>query len=326
MNYTQEDLANAIAILCDADLEDQEIDQVDEMVICFAEEKLAVEAVMDAEADGEISEEEADAAIAQTITEHAEKRLEVFDLEIDLVEAEEYSSGDNQLISFSQALGSTIGNLIAEDYQSPLAGKQAIASATGLSMTDVDRIILGQAVPDNETANSMTACFSATSQGAGFKEFMNLAASAQNEVAEFSNTSDSTSIEVLQNSSEINSIKAEFNAYKAQQELGQTLRILEKQADNLVNNGNLTPWEKKKLFGETIDKEEGLALFSAACTANGVTTDTQVDRITYYLSVAEDRGQAIQFSHPEETQIIEPTLDKQVEEDVDGFISRNGII
>lgn len=325
--YTLEHLLKSLEIISHVDVEDNELDQIAEITICFAEEKLAIEQVMDAEEKGEMAEEEADAAIARIIAQHAEKRLQVFDLEIDLVEApEDYSGAGNETISFSQALGGTISNLIEADYSDPSLGKQAIANATGLSFGDVDRIILGQAVPNIDAANAMTACFSVTKDGQGFKEFMNLAANAQNEVAQFSNSPTQTPIEVVQNSSEITSIKAELGALKQQKQLSFSLRSLEKTADNLVANGNLTPWEKKKLFGETLDKEEGLALFSATCAANEVTTDTQIDRITYYLSVASDRGQAIQFSHPEETQIIEPTFDKAIEEDAQGFISRNGII
>lgn len=328
MKYTQEDLANAIAVLSDADLEDGEIDQVDEMIICFAQEKLAVEAILDGEEAGEMEEEEADTAIASAITEHAEKRLEVFDLEIDLIEApedyEDYSGAGNETISFSQALGGTISNLIQSDYSDPNLGKQAIANATGLSVSDVDRIILGQAVPDTDTANAMTACFSVTSKDAGFKEFMNLAANAQNEVAEFNHDSSATPIEVLQNSAEINSMKAELDSLRQQEQLSFSLRSLERKADELVTSGNLTPWEKKKLFGETLDKEEGLALFSAACSANGVSTDTQIDRIRYYLSVAADRGQAIQFSLPVETP-IDQVVDPLEQEKADDYFKRNGI-
>ena len=328
MQYTQEDLASAIALLSDADLEDNEIDQVDEIVIAFAEEKMAIEAIMDAEEDGEMSEEEADTAIAEIITTSAERRLEIFDLEIDLIEApENYSNSTAETMTFSQAMGATISNLIAEDYNDPSLGKNAIANATGLSETDIDRLILGQAVPDTETANNLTACFSATKTDSGFKEFMNLAAMAQQEVAQFDSSETSVpSVEVLQNSNEINTLKAEFNALKQKEELGHVLRNLEKKADNLISNGNLTPWEKRKLFGETTGKEEGMALFSAACAANGVSTDTQVDRITYYLSVAQDRGQAIQFSHPEPTTTIDTTLDRETEEYTQGFINRNGII
>lgn len=323
MKYTQEDLANAIAVLSDADLDDHEIDQIDEIIIGFAEEKLNIEAILDAEQEGEIDEESADAMIAETITTHAEKRLQVFDLEIDLVE-ENYSNSSQQRggqISFSQAMGATISNLINHDYKSPQSGKSAIASATGLSISDIDRIILGQAVPDTNTANAMTACFSATREEAGFKEFMSLASQAQQEVAQFSNSN--TPVEVVQNSCEINSLKAEFNALKQQQELGNVLRSLEKQADSLVSNGNLTPWEKKKLFGETLDKEEGLALFSAACEANGVNTDTQLDRITYYLSVASDRGQVIQFSSAQEIP-IEEAIDPIKQQEADEYFKRNG--
>jgi len=136
--YTQNDLADAIAVLSDADLEDNEIDQVDELVIEFAKAKVAIESIMDAEEDGEMGEKEADAAIAQIITDSAEANLDVFDLEVEL---DEYAAPQNELISFSQALGGTVSNLIEAEYQTPIAGKQAIANATGLDGGQIDQML-----------------------------------------------------------------------------------------------------------------------------------------------------------------------------------------
>lgn len=325
--YTVENLANAIAILSDADLEDTDIDQIDEFIINCAEEKLAIEAAMDAESAGEMGEEETDAAIAQIITEGAQNKLDIFNLEIhEAVDEYEDYSANNQTISFSQGMGMVLSNLIAEEYQTPEAGKNAIASATGLSISDVDRMILGEAVPDTDTANSITACFSATQDEQGFKEFMSLAANAQNEVAQFSNRQNNLEppIEVLQNSSEINQLKAEFNALKKQQELGDVLRGLDRQASLLLQDGRLTPFEKKKLFGETLDKEEGVALFSAACSANNVSPETQVDRITYYLSVVADRGQVIQFNEYQDDEPINQVEAEAASEYSENYFKRNG--
>jgi hypothetical protein len=327
--YTVEDLANAIAILSDADLEDNEIDQIDEFVIHCAEQKSAIEQVLDTEAAGEMGEEETDAAIAQIITDGAQNKLDIFDLEIHSMDDEEenYSASSHQTISFSQGMGMVLSNLIAEEYQTPEAGKNAIASATGLSITDVDRMILGEVVPDTDAANSITACFSATQKEQGFKEFMSLAANAINEVALNQNQGDSAPTRaVIQNSSEINQLKAEFNALKQQQELGDVLRGLDRKAMLLVQEGRLTPFEKKKLFGETLDKEEGVALFSAACSANNVSPETQVDRITYYLSVAADRGEVIQFNQYQEPEPVDRAEFQAAAEYSEDYFKRNGFI
>lgn len=321
--YTVEDLANAIAILSDADLKDTAIDQVDEFIINCAEEKLAIESAMDAEAAGEMGEEETDAAIAQIITEGAQNKLDIFDLEIH--EAEDYSANIGKTISFSQGMGMVLSNLIEAEYQTPAEGKKAIASATGLSMADVDRMILGEVVPDTDTANSITACFSATQEEQGFKEFMSLAANAINEVALNQNNA-LPQKEVIQNSSEINQLKAEFNALKQQQELGDVLRGLDRQASMLVQEGRLTPFEKKKLFGETLDKEEGVALFSAACSTNNVSPETQVDRITYYLSVAADRGEVIQFNQYQQEEPLDQAEFQAAAEYSESYFKRNGFI
>jgi hypothetical protein len=321
--YTVEDLANAIAILSDADLEDTEIDQIDEFVINCAQEKLAIEQAMDLEEAEEIGEEETDAAIAQIITESAQNKLDIFDLEIHETVEEEYSA-QNQTISFSQGMGMVLSNLIAEEYKTPAEGKNAIASVTGLSISDVDRMILGEVVPDTETANCITACFAATQEEQGFKEFMSLAANAINEVTLNQNNSQQPQKAVIQNSSEIKQLKAEFNALKQQQELGDVLRQLDRQASLLLQDGRLTPFEKKKLFGETLNKEEGVALFSAACSANNVSPETQVDRITYYLSVAADRGQVIQFNEYQDPEPLNQAEFQAASSKANDYFKRNG--
>jgi len=53
------------------------------------------------------------------------------------------------------------------------------------------------------------------------------------EVAEFNNSTNAP-VEVYQNSSEINQLKAEFSALKEQKELGEVLRVLDRQATDLV--------------------------------------------------------------------------------------------
>jgi hypothetical protein len=212
-------------------------------------------------------------------------------------------------------------------------------------------MILGEVVPDTDAANSITSCFSATQKEQGFKEFMSLAANAINEVAlnqharpkgyrfaygissgfpsisAHQNQGDSAPTRaVIQNSSEINQLKAEFNALKHQQELGDVLRGLDRKAMLLVQEGRLTPFEKKKLFGETLDKEEGVALFSAACSANNVSPETQVDRITYYLSVAADRGEVIQFNQYQEPEPVDRAEFQAAAEYSQDYFKRNGFI
>lgn len=324
--FTQEDLANAIAILSDADLEDGEIDQVDELVINFAHTKEAIEAALDLEEAGEMPEEETDSAIAQIITDSAEVNLDIFDLEVELDdEPENYSANNDDIISFSQALGGTVANLIDAEYQDPFVGKQAIANSSGLSLDQVDDLIQGNLVPDNDTANSITACFSATKTDQGFKEFMDLAGNALNEVAQFSNSTGAP-VEVFQNQSEINQLKAEFSALKEQKELSEAIRTLDNQATQLVSEGYLTPFEKTKLFGESIDREDGVVLFSAACSANNTLPDVQIDRIRYYLSIAAERGQVLHFSAPSDHQEAQTPIDEGAANYADGFIDRNGII
>lgn len=318
--YTLEDLQAAIAVLTNVDLQDPDIDQIDELIINAASKIVAADEVLDAHEAGEITEEEAHTAIAQLITDSAEADLDVFDLEIDLeqVEEEEGYSAGNEVISFSQALGGTISNLIATEYDRPIDGKKAIADATGLDLSDINQMIIGSVVPDTDTASNIAACFSATSTEAGFKEFMNLSGSALSEVAEFS----STSSPVLD--PRVNQIEAEFSAIKEERELEDVLRSLNKDADNLVSTGQMTPHEKNLLFGKYEDAKEGLALFTAACAANNTPIDTQVDRIRHSISMASQRNADARFSSDRHDDFILEVGDN--DNFTEEYVARNGII
>ncbi len=297
MKYTVEDLNAAIASFDDADLEDPVVAQIDEVLICMAKERQEIAEVMIAEENGELDEEEADAAIAEIVTDHAEKRLEIFDLEIfdleiDLVEADEEYSAGNEAITFAQATGATIANLIEANFSSPEDGKYAITQATGLDEDQLNSVILGQSVLTKNAADAMTACFSQTQTEGGYAEFMDLVANANAEVAQFSSPESSSDPALDQ-------LTAEFNALKQEKELGDRLSGLDKQATALVAEGKLTPHEKNLLFGTAEDKEDAIALFSAVCEAHGVPQDRQIDRITHYLFMAGQRGQVLQFGTPD---------------------------
>ena len=294
MMYTLKDLKAAIAVFSNVDLEDPDIDQIDELIINAANKIVAADEILDAHEAGEIELEDAHMAIAELITESAEADLEVFDLEIDLVQVEEeenYSAPTNQNISFSQALGGAISNLIAEEYVSPVEGKKAIADATGLNLNQVNQIITGDLIPETKTAANIAACFSVTCEGQGLKEFMDLSANALNEVARFSNSNE---VPIINH--KVNKLEAEFNAIAQKQELEDVLRSLNKEADNLISTGQMTPYEKTLLFGKYEDAKDGLALFTAACQANNTPPDVQVDRIRHSLSMASQRNADARFS------------------------------
>jgi len=81
-----------------------------------------------------------------------------------------------------------------------------------------------------------------------------------------------------------------------------------------------------KFLGFLIVKLLIWLLFSSACSANNTAVDTQVDRIKYYLSVASERGQVVQFSQPQINDSYAEVVDEVAETYAKDFINRNGII
>ena len=339
--YTLEDLQAAIAIFSNVDVSDPDIDQIDELIINAANKVVAVDKILDAHEAGEIELEYAHVAIAEIITESAEADLDVFDLEIDLEQVEEgYSNPNDETISFSQALGGTISNLIEREYANPVEGIKAIASVTGLDNSQINQIITGELVPETETANSIAACFSATSDGQGYQEFMGLSKNALDEVVQFSSpdpqivpvadpvtNGDLPLLNQVQRASSIKNkvdkLEAEFSAIAQQKELGDALRVLKKDADVLVSNGQMTPHEKTILFGKYEDDSDSLALFTAACAANNTPVATQVDRIRYTIDMAKQRNADARFSSDRHDDYIVEVNDDDFTNE---YVSRNGII
>lgn len=314
-------LEQAIAYLSDADLEDNEIDQVDEFVICCAQQKMGIEEIMDAEEDGEIDPEEADAAIAQIITEGAQRHLDIFDLEIEPIEM---GADTSEYISFSQATGNVLAGLIEQEYQTPQDGIAAIMGATGLEQNEVQSIISGQSVPDTSTASAIASVFDTLQQDNEFKQWIDLTSNAYSETTQAQ--PEGSTPELVAMSAELDRVKADFAAQQQQMDLAQSLRVLERQASDLVAEGCLTPYEKKQLFGNEAEKEDSVALFSQVCLTNNVPTSTQLDRVQYYLHVAQGRGQVVQFGETQDEDSYEAVEDHSAQEYASEFAKRNGII
>jgi len=90
-------------------------------------------------------------------------------------------------------------------------------------------------------------------------------------------------------------LRAEFEAIKEQQAIGETLRAIERQCDQMVGQGVLTTHERRLLIGEFESGQDRTAQFSSACSELNVPPGQQLDRVQYYLYIANSRGPIAQF-------------------------------
>lgn len=109
-------------------------------------------------------------------------------------------------------------------------------------------------------------------------------------------------------SAQQNQLIAEFNSLKTQAELAEELRVLDKQAEGLVEQGIITPFEKQELLGNFAEKEDAIALFTEACQAMDTPVQVQLDRIKYFLHTKQRTGQPnAMFSEVSDGQYIDPS-------------------
>ncbi len=315
LNYDE-----AIAVLT----EDSPNEEIDELKICFAEQVMAIEQIIEAEDDGEMDDEEADTAIAQVITESAQEHLDIFALEIEPIEM---SAEDEGLITFSEGFADTLTNLIAEEYETPEDGVADLADATGLEPEVIIGMIEGEVVPDTATADAMASVFDSLQNSEAYKQWNDLTTRAYAEAIEEVKEEDDDSIEpaLATMAAENNQLRAEFNAMQTQSALAEELRILERQANDAVSEGILTPYEKQLLLGSQDEKEDRTALFSSSCQEMGVPYQTQLDRIKFYLHVASQRGEVAMFSQlSTEGTVEEIDLAREDWDYANDYLRRNG--
>lgn len=284
-------LQEAIAILSI----DSPNGEIDDFVICCAKAKLELEEVIEAEDAGQIDDEEADEMIGEVLMAHAEKLMDVFDIEPN--EEAEYAESNNYVASFSEGLGQVLAGLISEEYENPQDGIADVAEATGSDTETIEGIIAGDLVPDLTMGQQIAEVFDSLKEDEAYKEWNGLVSQAYGEAAQEINIpsesgeNPETQQALATMSAQQNNLIAEFNQMKSQAELAEELRILDKQAADLVEQGIITPHEKSELLGNFSDAEDGIALFSQACQLTNTPPTVQLDRIKYYLHTKQRTGQ-----------------------------------
>jgi hypothetical protein len=242
-------------------------------------------------------------------------------------EMEEYSQNMGYVASFSQGFGQTLAGLIEQRFNSIDDGVAVVSEITGLDGRDISSLFDGTLGIEPETAAELADAFQLGGQD--YNDFVNLAANAFIELGGSPNDSYSLSEgiyaePVVTMNADIG-LRAEFEALKEQQAIGETLRAIERQCDQMIATGILTTHERRLLIGEFETGQDRTAQFSSACEGLSVPPGQQLDRLQYYLYIANARGPIAQFGQMANDP-IDTDFSYEDVQSVQSFRTRNGYV
>ena len=284
--------------------------------------------------DGEVlGEEEMDDVIAEGIEDFASTLYQIFGIDVeesrmeDEGEMEEYSQNMGYVASFSQGFGQALAGLIEQRFNSIDDGVAVVSEITGLDGRDISSLFDGTLAIEPETAAELADAFQLGGQD--YNDFVNLAANAFTELGGSPDDSYSLSegiyAEPVATMNADIGLRAEFEALKEQQAIGETLRAIERQCDQMIANGILTTHERRLLIGEFETGQDRTAQFSSACEGLSVPPGQQLDRLQYYLYIANARGPIAQFGQMANDPIDTDFSHEDVQS-VQSFRTRNGYV
>ena len=284
--------------------------------------------------DGEVlGEEEIDDVIAEGIEDFASTLYQIFGIDVeesrmeDEGEMEEYSQNMGYVASFSQGFGQTLAGLIEQRFNSIEDGVAVVSEITGLDGRDISSLFDGTLAIEPETAAELADAFQLGGQD--YNDFVSLAANAFTELGGSPDDSYSLSegiyAEPVATMNADIGLRAEFEALKEQQAIGETLRAIERQCDQMIANGILTTHERRLLIGEFETGQDRTAQFSSACEGLSVPPGQQLDRLQYYLYIANARGPIAQFGQMANDPIDTDFSHEDVQS-VQSFRTRNGYV
>ena len=284
--------------------------------------------------DGEVlGEEEMDDVIAEGIEDFASTLYQIFGIDVeesrmeDEGEMEEYSQNMGYVASFSQGFGQTLAGLIEQRFNSIEDGVAVVSEITGLDGRDISSLFDGTLAIEPETAAELADAFQLGGQD--YNDFVSLAANAFTELGGSPDDSYSLSegiyAEPVATMNADIGLRAEFEALKEQQAIGETLRAIERQCDQMIANGILTTHERRLLIGEFETGQDRTAQFSSACEGLSVPPGQQLDRLQYYLYIANARGPIAQFGQMANDPIDTDFSHEDVQS-VQSFRTRNGYV
>lgn len=284
--------------------------------------------------DGEVlGEEEIDDVIAEGIEDFASTLYQIFGIDVeesrmeDEGEMEEYSQNMGYVASFSQGFGQTLAGLIEQRFNSIEDGVAVVSEITGLDGRDISSLFDGTLAIEPETAAELADAFQLGGQD--YNDFVNLAANAFTELGGSPDDSYSLSegiyAEPVATMNADIGLRAEFEALKEQQAIGETLRAIERQCDQMIANGILTTHERRLLIGEFETGQDRTAQFSSACEGLSVPPGQQLDRLQYYLYIANARGPIAQFGQMANDP-IDTNFSHEDVQSIQSFRTRNGYV
>ena len=284
--------------------------------------------------DGEVlGEEEMDDVIAEGIEDFASTLYQIFGIDVeesrmeDEEEMEEYSQNMGYVASFSQGFGQTLAGLIEQRFNSIEDGVAVVSEITGLDGRDISSLFDGTLAIEPETAAELADAFQLGGQD--YNDFVSLAANAFTELGGSPDDSYSLSegiyAEPVATMNADIGLRAEFEALKEQQAIGETLRAIERQCDQMIANGILTTHERRLLIGEFETGQDRTAQFSSVCEGLSVPPGKQLDRLQYYLYIANARGPIAQFGQMANDPIDTDFSHEDVQS-IQSFRTRNGYV
>lgn len=314
-------------------LESTTFEEVHDSTETFSAFLELAQAALDQE-DGEVlGEEEMDDVIAEGIEDFASTLYQIFGIDVeesrmeDEGEMEEYSQNMGYVASFSQGFGQTLAGLIEQRFNSIEDGVAVVSEITGLDGRDISSLFDGTLAIEPETAAELADAFQLGGQD--YNDFINLAANAFTELGGSPDDSYSLSegiyAEPVATMSADIGLRAEFEALKEQQAIGETLRAIERQCDQMIANGILTTHERRLLIGEFETGQDRTAQFSSACEGLSVPPGQQLDRLQYYLYIANARGPIAQFGQMANDP-IDTNFSHEDVQSIQSFRTRNGYV
>ena len=276
----------------------------------------SAQAALDQE-DGEVlPEDEVDDVVAENIEDLASTLYQIFGIDVEenrmsddeMMEASRNMGG---IASFSQGFGEILSAILEQRFENVNDGVSLISEITGLENYEVPGLLDGSLVIDPQTASELADAFRLN--GGEYNEFINLAHQAYLETegamdGDRYDIGGITAEPVATMSADVQ-LRAEFEALKEQNAIGETLRAIERQCDQLVSNGTLTTHERRLLIGDFETNQDRVAQFSAACGTMNVAPGQQLDRIQFYLYIANSRGPIAQFGQYAEEDIEDISQD-----------------
>jgi hypothetical protein len=304
-------------------------EEVEKLDYNYALKRRTVREILQAEEAQELTPEEADDFMAQALEDCCDREYEALGVEAPVMDEGgeempegEYSSGDRYANFASSRFGQVLASLINQEYEDPDEGVLEVAEAAGLSGQDILDIVAGNAAVPPVVLDGIAGLFDtlqANSQA--YKQFIELGSQAYGELE----AEEQPELATASMSAADMELRAEFAAMQEREAIATNLRQYERKAEELLNKQYLTLAEKRLLLGNTEFSTDFVNTFAEFCQEAQVRPSDQLDRIGFYLHVAEKRGPIAQFGQRVEPVFnVDEELAKEAEETAKNYRQRKG--